>query len=923
MRLGPYEILVPVGSGGMGQVWRARDTRLGRDVAVKVLPAEFATDPDRLRRFEQEARAAAALNHPNILVLHDVGRHEGQPYLVTELLEGETLREQIGRGGLAVSRAVDLGIQIARGLAAAHEQRIVHRDLKPGNVFVTKDGTVKILDFGLAKLTQPVSGTEGTGGAAASGTDTASGLAVGTVGYMAPEQIRLQVVDHRADIFAFGCVLYELLSGRRAFQGDTPADTMSAILTKDPEPLAGVIERLPAALDRIVRRCLAKVPDDRFSSAHDVGLALEVLAADEPRPIGPTSISRWRAGGRRMVAVVALTAGALLGGVVLANVFSWIAVGQTDRAAPQVVRSLLGVAPADELNAGGWPGSWIPTAGGSRTALAWTPDGRALVFVGRRGGEQQLYVRALEEAEARPLPGTDGAQMPAVSADGRWVAFWAAGAIRKVPLAGGPPSVLVPDVVAPPAGMAWNTDGPLLFAGFDANRATTVQKAGDGKSTPVTTLGPGEMAHVLPQWLPGGTTILFTVRKRFFGWGGDDVVVQDVATGARKALLREAVDARYEDGYLIFMRTGTLFAAPFDPATLEVRGEPAALIAGVAQALLSATSGNIIGAGQFVVAPSGSLAYISGSVGSYPDARLVSVDRAGRVKPLSAPPRAYRHVRVSPQGDRLAVTVASLAGHSVWVFDIGRGVLTKLPGQGDVAWTGWTADGNRILLDEFENGTRRLSWQQADGTTLPVRLAERLTPASCSPDGREIVGVKDEDLWTLVVQDPAGAPRPLVQTPAAERAPALSPDGRWLAFESNASGRFEVYLQPYPGPGTRVQVSLDGGSNPAWHPSGRELFFLTSTDDPGPSQLNVVTITPGTFLKVGQPRKLFEFGPDLDVKAFPLRGYDVSADGESFFTRQETVGTAAPPVTHVHLVLNWLDEVKARLAGSGPSANGQ
>ena len=617
-RLGPYEVLGRIGAGGMGEVYRARDTRLDRTVALKVLPSEVSADGALRSRFEREARAISALAHPHICTLFDVGEQDGRTFLVMEHLEGQTLLERLRKGPLPLAQAVEIATQVAQALSAAHKQGIVHRDLKPGNVMLTKTGA-KLLDFGLAGLTDH--GERPAVGLASTPTEaaplTGQGTLLGTLPYMAPEQLEGKPADARTDLWALGLLIYEMLTGRRAFEGKSQVSLMGAILEREPEPLGRLQPLTPPSLERLVKRCLAKSPDDRWDTAHDVADELRWIAdAGSAVAEGTSRRPRW-------MRTLALTGPAIA--CILLGVFADRWLRPSVAPASPVVRTLLDVQPAEELNSGG--GGLLPP-GGSRTALAWTPDGRALVFVGRRGGVQQLYVRDLARDEAQPLAGTEGAQAPAVSTDGRSVAFWAGGAIKRIPIQGGPTSVLVPALAIPPQGMAWSRNGRLYY-GRTEDRIWGV--APESAPEPVTTLQQTELTHGLPHVLPGEKALLFTVRRRENTWGDEEVVAQDLATGERKALLRDAVDARYvRGGHLVFMRQGVLMAATFDLDRVTVRGQPAPVLDGVGHALTAGRTDDITGAGQFAVSPSGPSRMWPGPCGPIPtQPSWRSIARAG------------------------------------------------------------------------------------------------------------------------------------------------------------------------------------------------------------------------------------------------------------------------------------------------------
>jgi Tol biopolymer transport system component len=907
-RLGPYEIQAAIGAGGMGEVYKARDTRLDRSVAIKVLPAHVSADPERRARFEREAKTIAGLNHPHICTLYDVGEHEGSTFLVMEHLTGETLAQRLEKGPLPPEQALTVTTEIADALAAAHRQGVIHRDLKPGNVMLTKAGT-KLLDFGLAKLTghgeQPVAAHLASAPTQSTPL-TGEGMIVGTLQYMAPEQVEGKPADARTDLWALGAILYEMVTGKRAFEGTSAASLIGAILEREPASLTTLQPLTPPGVDRLVRRCLAKSPDDRWDSAHDVADELRWVR-ETSGVVAPTGVHPQRRRGLRTALVVA---GGLL--LILAGAgLMWLLRPPAPR--PSLARLSLDVRPAEALNAGGAIPPFIPTPGGSRTALTWTPDGQALVYVGRRGGVQQLYVRRLDAAEARPLAGTEGAQVPAVSPDGQWVAFWAQKAIRKVSLDGGPVMDLAAGLAEPPWGLVWDARGRVFF-GRDDGRIWEVPPEGVPKA--VTSVGDAEAAHVLPWVLPGERVLLYTVRKRVWSWGDDEIVAHTLATGKRTVVLRDAADARYvSTGHLVFLRRGVLFAAPFDAERSEVRGTPVAVLDAVAQALTAGYEGDTTGAGQFAVAVTGTLAWLPGPVAPYPDRALVTVDRRGQVSPLPAPVRSYGpDLRLSPDGRRLAVTIKTLAERGLWLYDLGRGILTPLAGSGEANFPVWAPDGQRLVFGWLKDGRRSLAVQSADGTAPPqVLVARGPFPSSFTRDGRQLAAVRAGDIVMVTVEHGKASVQPLSQTPHTEQ-PTFSPDGRWLAYGSDVSGRNEVYVRPYPGPGPAEQVSLEGGRDPAWHPNGRELFYVGPLDGAGKRRIMAVEFAPGSPPRIGTPRRLFEFDPrDLNFGCTPLRCYDVAPDGQRFYVTQTRPAPPPPVVTHINLIQNWLEGLKAKV----------
>jgi len=948
-RLGPYEILGLIGAGGMGEVYKARDTRLERDVAIKILPAELSADPERRARFEREARAIASLSHPHICTLYDIGEHipsgplplSPVHYLVMEHLAGESLAERLKRGPVPLAQALGIAAQIAEALDAAHKHGIVHRDLKPGNVMLTTGGagrsgvtSAKLLDFGLAKLTghgeRPALVDDATA-PTMTAPITERGTILGTLQYMAPEQLEGKEADARTDLWALGAILYEMVTRRRAFEGNSQVSLIGNIMNAEPAGIATLQPLTPPSLERVVKKCLAKHPDDRWDTAHDV--------ADELRWIAQTSgasspaISgiqpRRRRALRMALAVVGGLAMALAGAGVM-----WLLRPQPSR--PSVARVSLDVRPAEELNAGGIYPSAVRTPGGSRTSLAWSPDGQALVFVGRRGGVQQLYVRRLDGSEARPLPNTEGAQALAVSTDGQWVAFWAAPAIRKVPLAGGPVMDLVSALARPPKGLAWSPGGQLFF-GRDDGRIWVIPP--EGAPAAVTTLGEAEVGHTLPWPLPGGRALLYTVRKRNYSWGDEEVVAQTLATGQRKVLLRDAADARYlPSGHLVFLRRGQLFAVPFDTERLEKLGPDVPVLDAVAQSLTAGNNHDVTGAGQFAVSATGTLAWVSGPVVPYADLALVTVDRRGQVTQLpAAPVRSYGPaLRLSPDGRQLVMVIFTLTERGVWVYDLSREMLTPLPlTLGSEAYgPQWFPDGRRIAFGWLKDGRRSLAVQPADRTAPPrVLVAGEFYASSFTPDGRQLAASRGgEGIVMVSVEDRQARVQSLIETSHTIAGAEFSPDGRWLAYASNVSGRFEVYVRPHPGPGATEPVSVEGGRNPAWNRKGGELFFLSVPDPSGTRRMMAVDFVPGSppplgsargglsaveGPRIGRPRVLFEFDGlrGLNFACIPSRCYDVALDGQRFYATQSAAPPPPPVVTHINLIQNWFEELKAKVPG--------
>jgi len=888
-RLGPYEIVAPLGAGGMGEVYRARDTRLDRDVAIKVLPAALAQDPEALTRFEREAKAVAALSHPNILAIHDVGAHDGVVYAVTELLEGDTLRERVAGGPLPLRKVIDVAVQMAHGLAAAHGKGIVHRDLKPENVFVTTEGRVKILDFGLAKAPAPEGAGATAGGATAAATmaeGTTPGTVVGTVGYMSPEQVRGQAVDPRTDIFAFGAVLYEILSGRRAFKRDTAADTMSAILNADPPELTSSASGVPPALDRILRRCLEKHPAERFHSAHDLALALETISLGSgtaSMTVAPAARRIGVHGRERLAWAIALALVAAASGLVLLR--------RPEPAGPAVSKLIVSIPMTTPM----------PSLVEKRIALS--PDGRTLVYTA--APSSRLYLRPIDRLDAIGLERTEGASNPFFSPDGRWIGFFADGKLKKVSIAGGMPFVVCDAAIG--RGATWGPDGTIVFAG---GLSTGLQRvsAGGGRPEPLTKPGAEERSHRWPEFLPDGKTVLFVVQPRgVFSFFDARVVVQSLQTGERKTVFDGGTNPMFADGAVIVNRAGSLLAIPFDVDRLEPAGPPVPVVEHV-------SGHSNTGATQYAVSRNGSIVYVPRDVPL--DAEVVWVARNGGVTPVKDLRRPLDALALSPDGNRVALRM-STGGGDVWIYDFRRGSLARLtftPGS-DTSPV-WTPDGRRILFAGIRAGPFNIFWKASDGTgddELLVQSMDSDMPSAVSPDGRWLVFTRQamqtgNDLWLLPLEGER-KPRPLLVTPFAEARARFSPDGRWIAYQSNESGRFEVYVQPFPGPGGKWQVSTEGGETPIWSPTGRELFYR---DD---QRLMAVAIDAVPSFVPGTPRPLFQY-PGGDYIQVGLGGvtYDVAPDGQRFLMIKNV-----DEVTdrHIYWLTGWSGELRAQLAKSG------
>ena len=856
-RLGPYEILSAIGAGGMGEVYRARDTRLDRCVAIKILPAHFSSNPELKGRFEREARTLSSVAHPHICHLYDVGSQSGVEFLVMELLEGETLAERLKKGPLPLHELLQIGIEMADALTKAHRVGLVHRDLKPSNIMLTKNGA-KLMDFGLAKpaALDPLTGSSGTPLMGGSTTIlesprspvTTVGAVVGTIQYISPEQIEGKEADARSDIFAFGAVLYEMATGQRAFDGKSRVAIASAILEKEPTPITSIQAGVPPSLAQLICTCLAKDPDERFQTAHDVKLQLRWLlqsGATESAPRGAQPRTRlWR-----------LAVG-LLAAVVFALLLQLAKLsGRPAGSAPGVTRFSLALPAKQEL------------AVDLTLAIALSPDGKRLAYVASDSGVSHLHVHRLDQFDSIAVPDSEGATFPFFSPSSDWVAYFSEGKLKKAPVDGGLPVVVceVPTFF----GGTWTPQDLMVLDvpqyGLASVPATggVLQKVAVAAKEPIYAQG--------ITWLAGGDWVAFTdylAARR-------SIRAVNLRSGELRELLSNAQGASYAAGNLVYYQGGGLWAVPFDPDKLATLGTPTQLESGVNEENYVA---------QATASRTGVLAYAPGPAGNF-FRNLYLVDRKGLEQKLDVPPQDYVDPAMSPDGKRIAMAIrTATTGQQIVVLNRDRGLVTTLVPNGSSTAPVWTSDGKYVVFNARDSSQQAGIYRvAADGRSEP----QLLKPATPTSHVTSIVGetaavvqndpVTNTDLWFLSLRNPYEM-RPFKHTPAAERQGSLSPDGHWLAYASNDSGRSEIYVEPVPGPGGRRQVSSDGGEQPRWVRNGREIVYRNGT-----KMMSVPVQLP--VFQAGKPLELFDRKFD---RGGAVAGYDVSPDGQTFvMTRSE------------------------------------
>ncbi len=875
-RVGPYQVIAAAGAGGMGEVYRARDPRLNRDVAIKVLPAAFSRDSERLRRFQLEAQAVAALNHPNILAIHDFGEHDGAPYIVMEFLEGETLRQRLTSGPLPSRRATEYAEETARGLAAAHDKGIVHRDLKPENIFVTRDGRVKILDFGLAKLTLP----QGTlsSEAATRAAQTETGVVMGTVGYMSPEQVKGQIADHRSDLFNFGAILYEMLSGKRAFHKPTSAETATAILNEDPAALPQVAPAVSPGLQRIAQRCLEKNPEQRFQSASDLAFALGALSESGSSSMAPVDATGRRAWWQylRIAAEVALL------GIALSLFFS--------RHSERLEASLLAAIPPPPGD-GFWANITQPAA--------ISPDGKFLAIIAMHNGHTQLWLRRLDQSDAQPIAGTEDAANPFWSPDSGNIAFFVPGKLKKVNVSGGSVSDICP-AGAFGIGGAWSQRGVIVFANFGDALKMVPEGGGTPEPVPGDELPSDSLSQLWPAFLPDGKHFLFLQWKYpSFGTPDDNVWIGSIDGEKPKRLPLASTNAQYSEGYLLFSHDGDLVAQKFDLARLELSGA----VLPVARQIQYHT---FLHNGAFTVSTNGILVY--GTAGTGVNSQMTWLDRTGTTIGTLGEPGLLMRPSLSPDGKRIAVGIApSDTREKIWIYDVERG--TRIPLVSDENGPNlyrpiWSPDGKQIAYRDTAGKDSNLIVHNSDGSGEERRPGgmhfDLIQPTDWSPDGRyisaELTKFQGRANWQDVLRvAELETGKPVFDISDANGGK-FSPDGHWLAYSDESSG--QVYVTAFPVRGAKIAVESLGGGDVRWRGDGQELFYVTNDQ-----MMTAVQVreTAQEFRVLGsQPLFRLQLPDNVGF-------YDVTRDGKRFLVNVRTWKEQSKPLM---VITDWTAQVR-------------
>jgi len=883
-KIGAYEVIALIGAGGMGEVYRARDTRLNRDVALKVLPEAFAANPERMARFEREAKLLASLNHPNIAAIYGLEVSGAIRALVMELVEGPTLADRVASGPVPLDETLPIVRQVADAVEYAHDHNTIHRDLKPANIKVTAEGTVKVLDFGLAKaLADEPTEADMSNSPTLSMAATMQGVILGTAAYMSPEQARGRKVDRRADVWAFGCVFYELLSGQRVFAGEDVSETLAWVLARDPS-LDGLPANTPPAIRSLLRRCLERNLKRRLQNMGEARIVIEDVLSGAAPVEAVAAQRKGLAGNARVAWLVA-------GVAVVVAALGWGAFAYFRRAPEEQKAVRFLVPPPDTWSVAQFanPGELVPAP------LAISPDGNRIAFVARGSdAKTQLWVRPLDSLSAQSLAGTEGASSPFWSPDSRFLGFFAGGKLKKIEVAGGPPVTLCDGG----GGGAWSRDGVIVFTPVQNAALQRVSAAGGVPST-ATTLGEGELSHRRPAFLPDGRHFLYYAsggaENRDAGATGIYLASLDAAE--RKLLFNpDSSNVVYSRGHLIFLRETTLMAQPFDAGSLELTGDAFPIAEEIR------TTGSNPPVGLFAASEDGVLGYLRGTEAA--GTQLVWMDRAGKQIGTLGDLASYNHPTLSPDGKRLSVSIFDSTRRTgdIWIYDVARGLRTQFTfDPASELRSHWSPDGSRIVFNSGRKGHIDLYQKASDGSGTEEILFEdnfEKQPLGWSPDGRSILYFRSggtagsNDLFVVPVSGDR-KPVPFLQTPFQDNSSVFSPDGRWIAYASNESGRFEVYVAPYPGPGGKWRISTAGGDWPRWRRDSTEIYYLAADN----RTLMAASVNgKGSSFEVGAVKPLFEA---------PRVGgyhYDVTADGQRFLVNKAPEQTASVPIT---VVVNW------------------
>jgi len=878
-----YKILEKLGEGGMGVVYKAHDTKLERNVALKFLPAHLAASEQDKARFVLEAKAAAALNHPNVCSIMDIQEHDGQMFIVMEFVDGQTL--QARKPTLTLNQAIEIGIQVAEGLAVAHEKGIVHRDIKPENIMIRKDNIVQIMDFGLAKFR-----------ASRASRLTREGSTVGTAGYMSPEQVQGMETDHRSDIFSLGVLLYEMFTGRLPFQGAHETAMLYEIVNVDAPPPSSVKPELDPELDRVVLECLQKEPDERYQAVKDISKDLKRFKRESSRSrvtrtmatrqfqkstlSEPETVTDKPKAWRRLFwpSISLLLA-------IVAVLFAWSPWHHQTATGNGVMRFPLQL----PLTA--------PLVGGAST-ITISPDGKHFVYLGLSSGIPKLFLRPIDQFSAQPMAGTDGANDPFFSYDGQWIAFFANGKLKKVSIFGGSPQ----DVCVVPGFMRggwWSADNIIWFGHINSAIYRVSSSGGSPEEVTVMDSAHGEISHRFPQLLPDGKTVMFTVKYNNITSFDDAVIAtENTVTHERKILVRGGSYARYvSPGYIMYARGSSIYAVPFDPVAIETKGPPLPIEEG---GMLNPLSGDA----NYSVSNSGILVYAPLGAFSGVDASLAWIDRQGAVRPLLDSTRAYGDGTLSPDGQKLAMTIRA-ANDDIWVYQLNRGTLTRITfGGGNSDYPVWTPDGSAVVYVSERGRTIKLFTKPWDGSGNEEELGKSMNLdavswESLSPDGKIVAFGQQGDIWIMpLVGDMK--PEKFVSSPANEINPSFSPDGHWLSYISNESGQNEIYVVPFPRGNGKYQISTNGAIYSRWLPDGKTLLYI--------SGLNIMEVD------VTLARS-FDFSPPRKVITLPDKWngfWDVSSDGKNLLVGLSKSGDVQ--TSQVNVVLGWFDELKKKFA---------